>query len=295
MPASNGSHPENATSSIKPGDDFYRYANDDWLKANTIPAGQSSYDNRALMAERTSVQVRDLIQNAASENGAKGSVLQKVGDYYASFVDQNGIEAKGLVAIADEMAKIAAISDRRSLSSYLGTTLNSEVEGLTANSDHVFGVWVNQGFEDADHNLPHIWQGGLGLPDRDNYLDSSSKMAEVRKRYQEHVEAVLRLAGVTDLESRAERILSLETRIAEAFAPDSEAADVSKQNNPWKRADFSSKAPGMDWEVYFQSAGLSDQRDFIVWQPSAVIGVSALVADENVEVWKDYLRFHFIK
>jgi predicted metalloendopeptidase len=281
--------------SVNPGDDFYRYANGGWLKANTIPAGQSSYDTRAMLAEKTSQRVRELIQNAASAHAPKGSVMQKVGDYYASFLDQDSIEAKGLLPLADEMAHILAINDKTSLSAYLGTTLNSEVEGLTSNADHVFGLWINQGFEDSGHNLPHIWQGGLGLPDRDDYLDSSPKMAALRNQYQRHIGAVLKLAGVADPETKAARVLSLEIRIAQAFAPDSDAADVTRQNNPWKRSDFVSKAPGLDWDAYFQSAGLARQRDFIVWQPSAVAGVSALVRSESIDVWKDYLRFHLLE
>ncbi len=281
--------------SISPGDDFYRYANGGWFKANTIPVGQSSYDTRAMLAEKTSQQVRDLIENAASAHATKGSVAQKVGDYYASFLDQGVIDTQGLSPLGDEMARIAAITERTSLSAYLGTTLNSEVEGLTANGDHVFGIWINQGFEDSDHNLPHIWQGGLGLPDRDDYLDSSPKMAELRNQYQAHIKAVLKLAGDANPENKAARILSLEIRIAQAFAPDSDAADVFKQNNPWKRTDFGTKAPGLDWDAYFQSAGLAGQREFNVWQPSAVIGISALVRDDSIEVWKNYLRFHLLE
>src|SRR5262249_49939128 len=158
-------------------------------------------------------------------------------------------DAKGLAPLADEMAAIQAIANKSSLSAYLGASLNSEVDALTSNADHIFGIWINQGFEDADHNLPHIWQGGLGLPDRDNYLDTSPKMAEQRALYQAHIANLLRIAGVADSETKAARILSLETKIAQAFAPDSDAADVNKQNNPWKRADFNSKAPGMDWNI----------------------------------------------
>ena len=133
------------------------------------------------------------------------------------------------------------------------------------------------------------------MPERDDYLDSSPKMAELRNQYQAHIKAVLKLTGGADPENKAARILSLETRIAQAFAPDSDAADVVKQNNPWKRADFGAKAPGLDWDAYFQSAGLAEQRDFIVWQPSAVIGVSALVRGESIGAWKDYLRFHLLE
>jgi predicted metalloendopeptidase len=293
--AATAPNPEDPDPSIRPGDDFYRYANAGWLKANTMPAGQSSFDNRAMLAEKTSQRVRALIQNAASAHATKGGIPQKVGDYYASFLDQDGIEAKGLAPLADEIARIATIKDRMSLSAYLGTTLNSEVEGLTNNADHIFGIWINQGFEDSNHNLPHIWQGGLGMPDRDDYLDPSPKKAELRNKYQSHIQKVLKLTGVTAPENKAAQILKLEIRIAQAFAPDSDAADVFKQNNPWKRGDFDSKAPGLDWGAYFQSAGLARQRDFIVWQPSAVTGISALIRDENIDVWKDYLRFHLLE
>jgi predicted metalloendopeptidase len=281
--------------SIKPGDDFYRYANGGWLKANVVPAGRSSYDTRAMLAERTSKQVRDLIQSEASAHAAEGSVSQKVGDYYASFMDISAIEAKGLSPLAEEMASIATIKDKTALSAYLGTTLNSEVEGLTANADHIFGIWINQGFEDSAHNLPHIWQGGLGMPLRGNYLESSPKMAELRNQYKTHIQKLLKIAGEADPENNAAEILSLEIKIAQAFAPDSDAAEVFKQNNPWKRADFDTKAPGLDWDAYFQSSGLAEQRDFIVWQPSAVIGVSALVRSESTDTWKAYLRFHLLE
>ena len=133
------------------------------------------------------------------------------------------------------------------------------------------------------------------MPDRDSYLDPSPKMAELRAQYQAHIAAILKLAGVADSETKAARILSLEIRIAQAFAPDSDAADVFKQNNPWKRADFGVKAPGMDWDAYFTAAGVAGQSEFIVWQPSAVTGTSALVGSEDIDLWKDYLRFHLIE
>jgi predicted metalloendopeptidase len=280
--------------SIKPGDDFYRYANGGWLKTVAIPAGQSSYDTRAILTKRTSERVRNLIQDAAAAKSAKGSLQQKVGEYYASFVDVDAIEAKGLTPLGDEMSTIAAIKDKPSLSAYLGTTLNTEVDGLTANGDHVFGVWVNQSFTDSEHYVFHLLQGGLGMPDRDAYLDPSPKMAEVRTQYQSHIAAILKLANVPGADAKAARILALEVRMAQSHAPDSDAADVFKQNNLWKRSEFSVKAPGIDWDAYFSAAGVAAQPEFIVWQPSAVTGTSALVGSESVDVWKDYLRFHLI-
>jgi predicted metalloendopeptidase len=294
-PVAQQSSQDEVDRSIQPGDDFYGYANGGWLARVAIPDGQPGYDTRAMLMEKTGQRVSALIQEAASSRAAKGSAEQKVGDYYASFLDEDGIEAKRLTPVADEMARISTITNKLSLSAYLGTTLNSEVDGLTGNSDHIFGWWINQGFQDVDHNVVHLLQGGLGMPDRENYIDPSPKMAELRAQYQAHIAAVLKLAGFTESETRAARILSLEIRIAQAFAPDADAADVFKQNNPWKRADFSGKAPGMDWGAYFQSAGLSQQSDVIVWQPSAVTGVSALVGSESSDVWKDYLRFHLVE
>jgi predicted metalloendopeptidase len=281
--------------SVKPGDDFYRYANGDWLATAAIPAGQPSYDTRAILTERTSQRVRDLIQAAAAQHEAKGSVAQKVGDYYASFMDEDGIEAKGLTPLTRELDRISDITNKASLSAYLGGTLNTEIDGLITNADHIFGLWVNQGFEDAKHNVPHLWQGGLGMPDRESYRDPSPKMAGLRTQYQAHIATMLKLAGIGDSEAKAAQILALETKIAHAFAPDADAADVFKQNNPWTRADFSVKAPGMDWNAYFKAAGLAGQTDFIVWQPTAVTGVSALVDSEGIDRWKDYLRFHLIE
>ena len=280
--------------SIKPGDDFYRHANGGWLKTAAILAGQQSFDTRAILAGKTSQRVRDLIQDAAATPSVRGSIAQKVGDYYAGFMDQNNIEAKGLTPLADEMAMISAITNKASLSAYLGTTLNSEVDGLTANADHIFGVWVNQSFTDSNHYVFHLLQGGLGMPDRDSYIDASPKMSAFRAQYQAHIAAILKLAGLADSETRAARILAFETRMAQTQAPDADAADVFKQNNPWKRADFGAKAPGMDWDAYFKSAGVAGQSEFIVWQPSAVTGTSALVKSEDIELWRDYLKFHLI-
>ena len=246
-----------------------------------------------MMAKATTERVRNLLQEAAAAHPAPGSITQKVGDYYASFMDVDAIEAKRLTSLAEEMALIAAITNKTSLSAYLGTTLSAEIDGLTANADHIFGLWINQGFADSEHNVVHLLQGGLGLPDRDNYLDP--KMADLRAQYQSHIATMLKLAGIPDAENKAPGIVSLETRMAQAFAPDADAADVFKQNNPWKRADFAAKAPGIDWNAYFQSAGLSQQSDFIVWQPSAVTGVSALVGSESTDVWKDYLIFHLVE
>jgi predicted metalloendopeptidase len=245
--------------------------------------------------EKTSQRVREVIQGAAAAQTGRSSIAQKVGEYYAGFMDESSIESKGLTPLADDMARISAITNKTSLSAYLGASLNSEVDGLTANADHVFGVWVNQSFDDSKRCVFHLLQGGLGLPDRDTYLDSTPASATLRSQYQAHIAAILKIAHIAEPGTKAANILALEIRMSQTHAPDADAADVFKQNNPWKRADFGAKAPGMDWDAFFTSAGVAAESVFIVWQPSAVTGTSALVASENVDLWKDYLRFHLIE
>ena len=283
--------------SVKPGNDFYHYANGAWMKTAQIPADRSSFGPGTVLTEKNNAEVRDLIQDAAKGTPAHGSNAQKVGDYYASYMDEAGIEAKGLAPVKPELDAIAAVTDKAALSAYLGTTLRADVDALNSTNfytDHIFGVWITQGFEDPDHNVPYLLQGGLGMPDRDYYLDTSPKMADLRVKYQAHIAHVLKLAGVAEADSKAEAIMALETKMAKAHTSRVDSEDVHKANNPWQRTDFAAKAPGLDWDAYFKAAGLGDQQTFIAWQPEAITGLSALVASEPVDTWKAYLTFHAV-
>jgi predicted metalloendopeptidase len=283
--------------SVAPGDDFFRYANGAWIATAVIPPDRATDGPGDVLIEKTRERVRELIQDAAQTNPAHGSDAQKVGDFYASYLDEAAIEAKGLAPLDAGMARIAAIKDKASLSAYLGSTLRADVDALNSTNfytDHVFGVWITQGFADPGHNVPYLLQGGLGMPDRDYYLEQSPQMAKLRDQYRAHIANVLKLAKIADAGKKADAIFALETRIAQGHASREDSEDVQKANNPWKRADFTAKAPGMDWDAYFRSASLSGQQDFIVWHPSAAKGISALVASEPVALWKDYLTFHLI-
>jgi predicted metalloendopeptidase len=282
---------------VAPGDDFFAYANGTWIKNAAIPSDRADYGAGAMLIEKTNEQVRGLIQDAAKGNPKPGSDAQKVGDYYASFMDEAGIEAKGLSPLKPEMDRIAAIKDKQSLSAYLGTTLRADVDALNATdlyTDHIFGVWITQAFSDPRRNVPYLLQGGLGMPDRDYYLMKSAKMADIRAKYRAHIAAMLKLAGVPDADAKAARIFALEVEIAKAHSSRAESEDVRKANNTWMRDDFVKRAPGLDWNAYLRSAQLGAQPDFIVWQPKTVIGISALAASRPVDVWKDYLTYHLL-
>jgi len=297
MAASNGVDLAGIDHAVKPGDDFFDYANGAWLKANEIPADRSSWGAWGVLSELNNKRVRELIETAAAAKAADGSDAQKVGDFYASYMDEAGIEAKGLAPLKADLDHIAGVKDKASLSAYLGTTLRADVDALNATNfytDNIFGVWVTQALDDPSHNVPYLLQGGLGMPDRDYYVSDSPKMAELRTQYRAHIAASLKLANVADADAKAERIFALETKIAKAHWPRVDSEDVHKANNRWKRADFAGKAPGLDWNAYFKAAGLGAQADFFVWQPSAITGISALVGSESVDTWKDYLTLRLI-
>ncbi|HXC55064.1 MAG TPA: M13 family metallopeptidase [Rhizomicrobium sp.] len=298
-PFATPSNPDTGTdTTIRPGDDFYRFANGPWLKATTIPAGRSSYDTSAMLRDENARRVRELVQGAADAVPAGGNpveraLAQKIGDYYASQMDAAAIQAKGLAPLSDELAAIAAITDRDTLSAYLGSTLRLD-DGSDTQDDNVFGVWIHQGFHDPDRYVPHLVQGGLGLADREDYFASAPEKAELRSTYRAHIAAVFKLAGFADPDARAARVLDLETALARSHASRADTDDVFKTDNAWRRADFDAKAPGMNWDAYFKAAGLDRQLDFVVWQPSAVTGTAASVAGQPIQAWQDYLVFHLI-
>jgi predicted metalloendopeptidase len=283
--------------SVAPGDDFFRYANGTWLKATEIPPDRSAYGTAVMLTELTAQRTADLIR-ASAASAAEGSEARKIGDYYASFMDEAGIEKSGLGPLQPALAQIAAIADRTALARALGASLRADVDVLNNTNlytDNLFGLWVAQDLDDPSRYAPFLLQGGLIMPDRDYYLDPSPKMAEIRTHYQAHIAAMLTLAQVADAPVRAARIFELERRMAQAHSSRSDSEDVVKGDNHWAAQEFARRAPGLDWPAYFAAAGLGQQRGFVVWQPSALTGLSALTASVPLSTWQDYLEFHTIE
>jgi putative endopeptidase len=282
---------------IAPGDDFFKYANGAWLAVAQIPADRSSWGTDAQLAELTDKRTSDLIREAAASSAA-GSEARKIGDYYASFLDEAHIEALGTKPLAPGLARIDAIKDQADLARVLGSTLRADVDVLNSTNlytDNLFGLWVAQDLDDPSRYTAFLLQGGLIMPDRDYYLDASPKMAQIRTQYQTHIAAVLALMHLPDAAARATRIYALEERMAHAHVSREQSEDVLKADNHWAAGEFAQRAPGLDWRGYFDAAGLAQQQQFVVWQPSALIGLSALTASESLDTWKDYLRFHLIE
>jgi putative endopeptidase len=213
-------------------------------------------------------------------------------------MDEKTINAKGGEPLQPHLKAIAGISDKKDLAYAMGQTLRADVDALNNtnfHTNHLFGLWVAGGFNDPDHYAPYLLQGGVQLPDREYYLSDSEHMKEVRTKYQAHVSAMLKLAGFDNTDARAEKIIALEHAIAEKHISLADNDDIHKANNVWTQADFNKNAPGLDWAEYFRGAGMSKQKSFIVWQPTAFAGESALVASGSLDTWKDWLAYHMIE
>jgi len=288
----------NMDRSVQPGDDFYHYVNGDWIKRTEIPPDRPGVGVFTKIADLTNKRTAELIEEASKSKAPAGSSARQIADLYNSFMDEAAIESTGLAPLRPHLQAISAIRDKHELARALGESLRADVDALNNTNFHtpnLFGLWTAPGFNDSEHYAAYLLQGGLELPDREYYLSDTPHMREVRTQYQAHVSAMLKLAGFTDPDARAARIVELEHAIAEKHLSLAENDDIHKANNTWKQADFLAKAPGLDWTEYFRGAGLSKQAQFIVWQPTAFTGESALVASTPLDIWKDWLAYHLIE
>jgi len=283
--------------SVKPGDDFDGYANGNWRKTAVIPADRASTGIFLQVFNKAEQRNAELIKSAAAAKAPAGSNERKIADYYAAFMDQAGIARHGLSPLKPELTKIEAIKTPADLASVLGSQLRADVDPINAtnfSTEHLFGLFVTQGLADSAHNVAYLLQGGLGMPNRDYYLATDKDMAGIRAKYQSYIAAQLKNAGIADADAKAKAVFDLEMKIAKAQESLVDSEDVHKANNPWNTGDFASKAPGLDWAAYLHAADLDTQKQITVWQPSAIKGISALVASEPLDTWKAFLIFHTI-
>ncbi|SFU68452.1 M13 family metallopeptidase [Pseudoduganella namucuonensis] len=284
------------SAAVLPGDDFFAYANADWLRTTRIPADRGSWGGMSQLADDTNQRIVKLIEAAGADQHA-GAEARKVADFYRAYMDEAAIEARGVTPLAAELQHIKEISDKAGLTRALGASLRADVDPLNATEFHtenLFGLWVAQGLNDPRQNMPYLLQGGLGLPDRAYYLEDNERMHKLRTAYQAHIAAMLKLAGLSDPETRAARVYELERKLALSHASREDSADVAKANNTWSPRDFARKAPGMDWHAFFKSAGLGGQSKFMLWHPGAVTGAAALLKECSLDAWKDFLAFHTV-
>jgi putative endopeptidase len=282
--------------SVKPGDDFDKYANGAWEKSAQIPADKSNISVFSTINDQAEQRTADLIKSIAASNPSGGDEA-RIANYYKAYTDTDAIERRGVAPIKADVDRIEAIADKGALADAIGHSLRADEDPLNNTSFHsenLLGIFVTQDFNDPSRSVPYVLQGGLGLPDRDYYVSSDPAMAKLRADYTPYVAKILTLAGLPNALARAQRIVALEQKIAQAHETLEASQESTTANNPWKRADFGKKAPGVDWGRLLGAAQLGNQQDFIVWQPSAITKLAALVGSQPLDVWKDWLAFHRI-
>lgn len=273
---------------VKPGDDFYKFVNGGWDKGTAIPSDRASWGGFALLRDLSDQRTREIIDTVSQQTNAPGSVGQKVGDFYASYMDEAAIEAKGIAPIKPMLDQVAAIQNPAQLAIAFGMANRLGISTP-------IGMGVEQDLKDNSTYSAYLGQGGLGLPDRDYYLEDNARFADIRAKYIAHIGKMLALAGVPDSTAKAQRIFDLEKKIAATHWTAAQSRQIDKLYNPIAVGDLAAKMPGFDWPAYLKTVGVEAQPRVIATQPSALTAAAAMVSSEPLDVWKDYLTFHLIK
>lgn len=271
--------------SVKPGQDFFAHASGTWYDTFEIPPDRSSYGAFAVLAEQTEQRVRTLIEQAASGEPAEGTAEQRVGDYYAAFMDEAGIEARGLEPIAADLERIQSAKSRQDVAALFGAPGYQTIIGLSIYSD----------LKQPDRYALYLGQAGLGLPDREYYLGDDPKLAEHRQQYQALIEQVLGLAEVADAKARAQRIMAFETELARVHWPIERRRDAEANYNPKTKAELIKYAPGFDWQAFLDASEVGGRENFVVRTPTAVRDAARLFQRTPLNTLQDYLTFHHLR
>lgn len=289
-----GINPSWMDKSVPPGDDFFSYADGNWVKNTPIPADRSSIGAFFIADQLREKNTRALFDGILKANPTTGTDAL-IANYYNAYLNTDAIDRAGLAPARADLDAIAGISDKHQLSAAIGSTLRSDTDPLNATNfqtENLFGIFVTQGLATPGVQLPYLMQGGIGLPERDYYLSADPKMAEIRAKYKAYIQTILRDANYPDPVDSAGRILALETKIAKAHETREVSEDTGKGAQVWTRTELERKAPGIDWTALLNAAGLENASKFDAYHFQAIPGLSALVASEPLQSWKDWLAFH---
>ena len=271
--------------SVTAGNDFGRFANGTYEDRLVIPDDKAIYGMFNVLRDLSQVRTRGIVEAAAAANAPAGSETRKIGDYYASFMDAAAIEAKGLAPVQPQLAAIAAVRDRDGLAALLG---DMNRNGINVPVD----LRLGQDLKDPDVFSVYLGQGGLGLPDRDYYLDTKNpKFAEARAKYQAYVAQLLTLGGIPDAAAKASAIYALEAKLAAVHWTRVERRQVDKTYNPAATTALPADYAGLAWTPFLTAAGVAGQSRVIVTNPSAIRSTAQLIASEPLATWQAYLTF----
>ena len=281
-----GIDPMNLDRSVPPCQDFYQFANGGWLKAHSIPADKARFGGFEEVSERNRAVLKQILEDtSAKTTWAKGSIQQKVGDFYASGLDEQAIEKRGLSPLKPILASIEGLKQTRQLPALLAKLHRQGLPGG-------FGFFVRQDAKASTQYLGYLNQGGTGLPDRDYYLKHDARTQNIREQYETHVARMFELAGDSKAlaQARARVVLDLETRLAEAQWTRVELRNPQKTYNKRTLAQLTTEAPGFDWDGYFK-ARKARLTDLNLSQPSFFLAFGKLAAEVPAPQWRSYLRW----
>lgn len=273
---------------IRPQDDLFGHVNGTWLDTTEIPSDRSAWGSFTTLADAAEEHVRQIIEELAQTSHEPGSNAQKIGDLFASFMDEERVEALGAEPIRADLEKLSALTDKRELAAFMGSLERQGGGGF-------FAAYVDTDDRDSDRYLVNILQGGLGLPDESYYREA--KFADVRAAYLTHLERMFTLAGLADPDQAAQRVMAVETKLAEGHWERAATRDVIKTYNLRSLDDLKQAAPSFDWDAWATALGATDTTlaEVIVRQPSYFEHLSATIDAVDLEDWKAWAAIRVIR
>ncbi|WP_293873677.1 M13-type metalloendopeptidase [Flavobacterium sp.] len=282
-----GINKKNMDTKVNPGDNFADYVNGTWYKSTKIPADKASYGAFDMLYDQSQKDVKVIIEDAAKGSNAEGSDQQKIGDYYASFMNRKDRDSKGITPIQPDLKAIDAIANYTDLASYFGT---SNRTGVTV----PISIFVNQDSKNPNEYALTTWQSGIGLPEREYYTSTDAKMADIRKKYVAHVEKMLQLCNIEKPAENASKIMALETAIASSHMKKEDTRDVVKLYNKYNTADLKTLMPDFDWAAMLKTAGMDKEKSVIISQIEYTKSLNKIIKNTPLDTWKIYLKWGLI-
>jgi endothelin-converting enzyme/putative endopeptidase len=292
--------PSQVDPSIDPCTDWYAHVCSRWMAANPIPAAESHWETVSNLEIWNETVLRNALEKASQAGAQRSPNEQKIGDYWATCVDEPGIEAAGISPIAAELKRIDALRNNRAIAgevARLHASVPGAPGGLTTYDNHtpaaLFGFGPIQDYRDSTQVVANLDQGGMGLPSRDFYLSDDARMKERRQKYAEHVEALFQLAGDSQKRARDEAaaVLRIETALARAAMDVVKRRDPANVNNVRSLAEVRSAAPSFDWKAYLAAIQAPNPKHLIVSSPDFLRGMEQVLKKEPLGAWKAYLRW----
>jgi putative endopeptidase len=286
-PLVSGITKKNMDTLVKPGDNFQEFVNGGWLKKTKIPADKSGYGAFDILYDQSQKDVKAIIEEASKGKFSDGSDQQKIGDFYASYLNRKERDAKGINPIQPELKDIDAIANYSDLAAYFGTANRTGIASP-------FSISVTQDFKDPNQYTLMTWQGGLGLPEREYYLQNDAKMVEVRAKYLAHIENMFQLTGMTNAKENAAKIMALETTLAKNHMTKEETRDNAKLYNKYETKNLKTLMPDFDWTAMLTKAGIEKQKIVVISQVEYTKSLNNIIKNTPLDTWKTYLKWSLI-